>query len=222
LAAVFICIHDEYKDTTTAETKRIASSLFRPKRFFATTPTTTTTTTMPIHTAAAQALSSQMCPKMRKGMPSLPYIMQVAASDELAIDFLFEKGIYKYPDFCHICGNEPSKMTGKNRLQVRCSARATHYEYGFGKNKVWTESVKSGTFLSKAKLPANKFILFVYFWLGDSKLCKISQWVDIHPTTAGDWNGFLNELTTLTVTTKFDGTAGKIGGPGVIVEIDES
>jgi hypothetical protein len=113
-------------------------------------------------------------------------------------------------------------MTGKNRLRVRSLARAAHYEFGFGSCKVWTESVKSGTSLSKAKLPANKIILFVYFWLGDSKLCKISQWVDIHPTTASDWNGFLNELATLTITTKFDGSAGKIGWLGVIVEIDVS
>jgi hypothetical protein len=58
---------------------RLYRHFFVPNAFFATTPTTTT---MPILTAAAQALSSQMVPKMRKGMPSLPYIMQVAASDE--------------------------------------------------------------------------------------------------------------------------------------------
>lgn len=91
---------------------------------------------MPIHTAAAQELAAQFRPKMRQGMPSLPYLMKVAASDEQANIFLFEKGIFRHPDWCAISGCPPMKMKGKNSLQVRCSKKAEHYKCGFGKNKV--------------------------------------------------------------------------------------
>lgn len=71
-------------------------------------------------------------------------------------------------------------------------------------------------------MPATKFIMFVYFWLGDTPHGKISQFLNLNSITVGDWNGFLNELMSLIVTKQFDDASGKIGGPGVIVEIDES
>jgi hypothetical protein len=114
-----------------------------------TTTTTTTTTTMPRFTTAAQELSAQMCPKMRMGMLSLPYIMKLADTEHLAIKFFIKHGIYWLLSVCGICGAVPKKMTrDRNFLQVRCSSKAAHHQRGHPNGKVWTESAKSGSFLS--------------------------------------------------------------------------
>jgi transposase-like protein len=178
---------------------------------------------MPKFTTAAQELSAQMCPKMRMGMPSLPYIMKMAETEHLAIDFLIKNGIYRFPSVCGLCGAVPKRMTGeRNFLQVRCSAKAVHHQKGHAKGKVWTVSAKSGSFLSNSKLASTKFIMFVHFWLCDCPLGKMQVFVDFGSHTATDWNGFLNEFTTMLVARSFAAQGGKIGGQDVIVEIDES
>jgi hypothetical protein len=121
-------IFQEWVDKPTVEKVKLLKTIqqgsknrlvtFSNQTFFCVT-TTTTTNTMTKFTTAAQELSAQMCPKMCMGMPSLPYIMKIAKTEHLAIEFLIKHEIYWIPSVCGICGAVSKRMTGESSfLQV--------------------------------------------------------------------------------------------------------
>lgn len=78
--------------------------------------------------------------------------------------------------------------------------------------------LRTGTFFEKSKLTVFQIIGFVNLWVEGASLRVISNQLEIDPGTAVDWASFCREVV-------FDAyviNGQKIGGPGVVVEIDES
>ena len=79
-------------------------------------------------------------------------------------------------------------------------------------------SIRKGTFFNMANLSIFKIISFAYYFVSGTTLQIIEKEVQIGHKAAVDWNSFCREVV---IYGSFQ-TNLKIGGPGVIVEIDES
>ena len=77
---------------------------------------------------------------------------------------------------------------------------------------------KGGTFTEKAHLPLDTIFKFVSFWLA---LKPKQKWLEVEPNIAPDtvvnWSNFCREVYLICLVDNSE----KLGGNGVIVEIDE-
>jgi len=83
----------------------------------------------------------------------------------------------------------------------------------------WCKSLFTGSILQGSKLKKNKFIALVYLWLQELDLKKIRTQVGLSENTIGEWNRLFLECICLDMEKK---DVPKIGGPGMVVEIDKS
>ena len=83
----------------------------------------------------------------------------------------------------------------------------------------WCKSLFTGSILQGSKLKKNKFIALVYLWLQELDLKKIRTQVGLSENTIGEWNRLFLECICLDMAKR---DVPKIGGPGMVVEIDES
>ena len=78
----------------------------------------------------------------------------------------------------------------------------------------------AGTILANCKLNKAKFVDFVYHWLLGSKHETIEKALGMSSSSTTDWANYLREACASDLLSNDED--GKIGGPGIIVEIDES
>ena len=150
----------------------------------------------------------------------IPTFSSLPKTPQEAADFLIDKGFIEFPELCPKCGHpvkreqqtDPSKKTFWN---VRCQRKALH-----DTKTPWKQSVLSNTLLGKCKLPLVTFVQYVYMWLLNSSQEVILTTLGLTTATTATWTQYLMDVTTFSV--RNDLNQYKIGGEGIIVEIDES
>lgn len=81
------------------------------------------------------------------------------------------------------------------------------------------QSVRKDTIFHKSKLSILQICMFVYLWIGNASLKLIGNECEINsPHTLTSWSSFCREI----LFDKMNKNKTPIGGPGKIVEIDES
>lgn len=81
-----------------------------------------------------------------------------------------------------------------------------------------TLSFRSGTFFERSKLSLFKIMAFVNHWVGNASIILIGEQLELGHPTCVDWSSFCREVLLIYFIDKKE----KLGGPGQIVEIDES
>ena len=100
-----------------------------------------------------------------------------------------------------------NKKTGRDKYTYIC--RRCDY----------CKSINSGSILQGSKIPKNKFILMVFLWIQEVPLKAIQQNTGLSHSTVVEWNRILLNVLKENEAQK---ETEKIGGPGIVVEIDES
>lgn len=158
--------------------------------------------------------------KKHINMPDMDEIIEITKSEASATNFLLEMGILRIPTKCGECGEPVKQMSGNpnspDYLKVRCCRSKKHTS-----GKPWKQSARKGTIVEGSHLSAVKFVRFVWFWLQKVRLGAIKNMLKLSAQTVTDWNQFLSEFVEI-VYTDSRRSGGKIGGPGIIVHIDES
>lgn len=96
-----------------------------------------------------------------------------------------------------------NKRKNSHKKTVKCDKRVT---------------IKRNSFFDNSHLSFKQILIFVHEWLHFSEINKIMLETRISSRSATNWNDFAKDVTIEFV---FNGSK-KIGGPGKIVEIDES
>ena len=81
-----------------------------------------------------------------------------------------------------------------------------------------TKSIRAGNFFSKSKLSLQKWMVAILWWSREYPVTLMAQEAEIGENTACDIYQWLREV----CSTELLGTPIILGGPGVIVHIDES
>ena len=100
-----------------------------------------------------------------------------------------------------------NKKTGKDKYTYVC--RKCKY----------CKSIFKGSILQGSKIQKNKFILLVFLWIQEVPLKSVEINTGLSHSTVVEWNRILLEILIRQEKSK---PVKMIGGPGIVVEIDES
>jgi len=149
-----------------------------------------------------------------RSIPSRYEIAPIVACEKEALCFLERKGVIQIPRCCPLCHGKLSPMSrslsSSNRFVIRCRKRSC---------SKYTTSVLSGSILSHCKFNKAKFVDFCYQWVLGISFTNISTSLGMSPDTVTDWGNYLREAVAADILLNDEC---QIGGPGIIVEIDES
>ena len=137
-------------------------------------------------------------------------LVQLTIPPLLVFAYLLTYASFPYADtdgIRHTLTRKYPKGSAKGAHQYRCTRCNKHY------------SDFTGSVLQNSKLPKHKFILFVYLWVMEIEINKIVKMTGFSKQTCIEWNKLILEAIDLDCLHK---PTEKIGGPGVVVEIDES
>jgi len=141
---------------------------------------------------------------------SLPFCHEIFSyfrNEEAAIQFCFDKGIFNVPDNCPKCG-EGSMKYREGRKTFQCSKKHCRKEI----------SICKGTFFEMSKVSIDLILKLAYFWLSEANWTRIQTYLPISGVGVTDFFGYFRQLTIDNINTAEE----LIGGPGIVVEIDES
>ena len=79
-------------------------------------------------------------------------------------------------------------------------------------------SIRDGSFFSKSKLPLQKWLILIFWWAQEYPVTDAKAAAEVDVGTAVDVYRWLREV----CSTKLLGMTITLGGPGVIVQVDES
>ena len=144
-----------------------------------------------------------------QGIPSLASLDDVFVNQDSAVDYLIRKDVLVIPD-CYECGRLAT--LDKKRWQCRCN------------NKDACRRPKMplrNAFFGQSRLKFNLYqILHIaYLWITNSSSLQIRTIVGIGSETCCNWLSFMRQLLIWDLETN---NIQKSGGPGIIVELDES
>lgn len=144
------------------------------------------------------------------------------------IQFCVDKGLVKDTMLCPYCrenewlepyyNDKSHGIFGFFRCQKKCHGRRGPFK----------QSVATGTWFEHSRLVARKNLLFIYLFAvkadyesmeRENRLTKFDT--HLSSKTIADWTNFLREVCMVWLDEKFV-QVGRIGGPGIVVEIDES
>lgn len=141
----------------------------------------------------------------RNSLPSFYELSTLFNSEQASFNFLISNGVVLSNIRCR-CGQ--NVLLNTMRKSYRCSARGCRKEL----------SVFKETFFYKCKLPINEILHLGYMWLcGMTSDCAI-KYSGHSSTTITAYYDYFRKL----VSDSLDEEDFQIGGPGIIVEIDES
>jgi hypothetical protein len=129
---------------------------------------------------------------------------------ENIIEKLRQQGLLAQDHKCPSC-NEYMVCTSANNidgLRFRCRKRSCEKE----------KSIRVGSFFEGSKLSLSKCMLFLHLWAKGYSEKLILEDFDFSKVTIVDWSRFCREL----CVEYFETSDQRIGGPGQIVEIDET
>ena len=81
-----------------------------------------------------------------------------------------------------------------------------------------SKSIRDGSFFSKSKLSLQKWLILIFWWSQDYPVTDAKTTAEVDIGTAVDVYRWLREV----CSTKLLGMTIQLGGPGVVVQIDES
>jgi transposase-like protein len=81
-----------------------------------------------------------------------------------------------------------------------------------------SKSIREGSFFSKSRLSLKKWVLVMYLWARDYPVRDVAQEAEIDKNIACDVLQWFREVSSV----KLIRTGIKLGGPGKVVQIDES
>ena len=81
-----------------------------------------------------------------------------------------------------------------------------------------TKSIRAGSFFSKSRLPLQKWLLLLHFWVREYPVTDAATDIEVDKNTACDVYRWFREVCSTTLL----GLPCILGGPGVIVQVDES
>ena len=147
-------------------------------------------------------------------IPSRAVLGTILTEEKAALAYLLNKGVIQPPLCCPFCRGKLSQMSTKptswSRFVVRCqSCKCGKY----------SSSVLSGSIIANCRFSKEKFLDFCYHWLLGIKGAAIRKSLGMSQGTVTDYSNYLREIVSLDL---LMGDKCQIGGPGIVVEIDES
>ena len=156
---------------------------------------------------------SPSCPT-EKSLPSRGQIGAALLDEKAALCLLESKGVIEVVRNCPHCSGVllpmSKKLLSKSRFVLRCRKRRCE---GFAR------SVLHGSILMQCRYEKNKFVHLSYQWLLGNKSSSIARSLGMSPNTVTDWTNYFRKAVSADLL--FNDEC-QIGGPGIIVEIDES
>ena len=104
--------------------------------------------------------------------------------------------------------NNGTNRCGNQQIQWKCGRRSCNKTFTYKKN----------SFFEKSNISEGKILLIIYAWLDKQTIDFMTKNIEISKNTVIDWKNFCREVCVEIL--KLDNK--KIGGPGTIVEVDES
>lgn len=138
--------------------------------------------------------------------PTFQDMREIAGDEQAAISCLKSKGVFEDSVTCSRCGID-ARFT-LSRKSYRCTTKTCRHE----------RSIMKNTFSQSPKLPVNQILELVNLWL------KGIDPTAIHHSTGHAWatvTHFCADLRTM-VGGMLEDCDTVIGGPGIVVEIDET
>ena len=145
------------------------------------------------------------------GVPAFEDVKVIFSSEDDAFQFLNDRGVFQHNvGQCQCCniGKMVNFVRADCKYQLRCSNRQCRKSY----------SMLRGTFFKNSKLPLNIILLLGYLWLLKLNWTQIGLITGLSETVVTNFIGFYRQLVSLAL----DAEDTLIGGPGIIVEIDET
>jgi len=152
-------------------------------------------------------------PRVNYSIPRYKDLAHLFNDAEAAEDFLQEKGIFNILECCEQCGEQVTCSPNKKKI-IRCGRRSCIHQHG----SRFSRSVTEGTFFMGCRIPMNEMLHFLWLFVcgcTHSFMCSHFGWSS---ATVTNWLLFVRQLIGEMVMLHHDG----IGGPGIVVEIDES
>jgi hypothetical protein len=140
---------------------------------------------------------------------------EVLHSKRKTIQFLFDRKVLKEDRSCEICETPLNLETCSPSVYIeeqffRCQNKKNKHSY--------LESLKKGSWFYRSNLNLNEALKIAYYWANCASIKDVHREVHCSRKTAGLFFQFFREL----VSSVMMDTVKPIGGPGKIVEIDES
>ena len=140
-------------------------------------------------------------------IPSLFDLNAIIFNEELCLLYLIEQDVLKIPNKCEKC---ESVVTEIDKYKYRCKRKHCRTLY----------TLYNDTFLYNSHLSCNKVLFIAYLYLSNCKHGNIVKITGVNKNTVTYWLRIIQQLLQFDIEEIIDD--GKIGGNGVIVEIDES
>ncbi|KCZ82396.1 hypothetical protein H312_00054, partial [Anncaliia algerae PRA339] len=133
-------------------------------------------------------------------------ISKVTRNEKSTIQYLIKKGILKTKKICHKYKKEMSFYLEEK--EFRCQKKGHNIKISIFKN----------TFFENCKIGINKLLLICYLYLHKISTTQIVKMVGVHSESVTYWALNLREM----LADSLDFSDVKIGGPNIIVEVDET
>ena len=135
---------------------------------------------------------------------------QVAPDEKKAIEWCQQNMLLPKQRKCR-CGRQMSlrRRSGRDSYNWHCTDHSC----------VASVSLRKGTWFEGAHINVGTALKLMYFWCFKFAVVDTAFHLSISPTTVVDWFNFLRELCCVFIS---EHASEQIGGPGCIVEIDES
>lgn len=133
-------------------------------------------------------------------------IASVCSSEESALEYLINQTVFMEFKTCPKC---KSRMNRKFERKVyRCSKKSCRKEI----------SIFVGSFFSENRIGIHKILMICYLYVMKSPVTSISSMVSIHSESINHWTSHFKKH----VADNVSFSEVIIGGPGIIVEVDET
>jgi hypothetical protein len=142
---------------------------------------------------------------MRASIPSIHELHEVLFNEDLCVAFLIEKGILIHPHHCSRCSSPTKKVS---TINYRCIKKACRARI----------SLLKGSFFSKNRLICSEALLIGYLWISKVSSSSMVAITGHSIQTIADYRRHFMQLVASTLDEEDD----IIGGPGIIVQVDET
>ena len=165
-----------------------------------------------------------------QGIPEFQAVVELFTSEWSAVQFLRNCMVIEWADKYLVCpaceqyavkmvrNYDPSKdgdIVPRDCYKMRCSGKCI-----YGPNKRWKQSIFKNTYFHSARMKKNEMLHFLYLWATENTPKQIHTVLRWSPNTINDWLNYNREMCAMFV--RNDPDIWQIGGPGIIVQIDES
>ena len=133
----------------------------------------------------------------------------VRDGNEALVKYLQDAGLLKKELWCTDCSRQYT--------MVKCTGTVVGYTLrcpGCRKKR----QLQTGTFLEGMHLPIAKFFGLMYFWAHETSVKHAVEFTTVSPNTAVQWYQYFQDICSW----KMLATPIALGGPGKIVQIDET